>query len=120
MAGLFVYHNGSADFAYNGSNVVWSAAGATGQRYALEHQSKIWTGTFGNQSYFPGSTAGYLEYGSYYDAYTPGIGVDDDAYNASSWNGNTDVPTKNAIRDKIESLSTGNSDIANHSLCGGI
>jgi len=29
----------------------------------------------------------------------------DDAYDESSWNGNLEVPSKNAIRDKIESLS---------------
>jgi hypothetical protein len=31
--------------------------------------------------------------------------VTDDAYDATGWNGNLEVPTKNAIRDKIESLS---------------
>lgn len=29
----------------------------------------------------------------------------DDAYSASSWNGNKEVPTKNAIRDKIEGMA---------------
>lgn len=33
--------------------------------------------------------------------------VSDDAYDATSWNGNTDAATKNAIRDKIETLSGG-------------
>lgn len=33
--------------------------------------------------------------------------VPDDAYDATGWNGNNEVPTKNAIRDKIESLSSG-------------
>jgi hypothetical protein len=33
--------------------------------------------------------------------------VTDDAYNATTWNGNNDVPTKNAIRDKIEGLVPG-------------
>ena len=33
--------------------------------------------------------------------------ADDTAYDATSWNGNTDAATKNAIRDKIESLSGG-------------
>jgi hypothetical protein len=36
--------------------------------------------------------------------------VSDDAYNATTWNGNTDVPTKNAIRDKFESLSGADGD----------
>lgn len=35
------------------------------------------------------------------------IEVPDDAYDASSWNNNLEVPTKNAIRDKIESMGTG-------------
>lgn len=32
--------------------------------------------------------------------------VPDDAYNSTSWNGNTEVPTKNAIRDKVETIET--------------
>lgn len=34
--------------------------------------------------------------------------VPDDAYDATTWNGSTEVPTKNAIRDKIESMGGGN------------
>lgn len=33
--------------------------------------------------------------------------VPDDAYDATDWNGNNEVPTKNAVRDKIEALSVG-------------
>jgi hypothetical protein len=33
--------------------------------------------------------------------------VSDDAYDATSWNGNNEVPTKNALRDKIESMGGG-------------
>lgn len=33
------------------------------------------------------------------------IAVPDDAYDATTWNGSTNVPTKNAIRDKIETLA---------------
>lgn len=33
--------------------------------------------------------------------------VPDDAYDATSWNGSTEVPTKNAIRDKIETMGGG-------------
>jgi hypothetical protein len=42
-------------------------------------------------------------------ATTPGgkLQVLDDAYDATSWNGNNEVPTKNAIRDKIETISAG-------------
>jgi hypothetical protein len=31
--------------------------------------------------------------------------VSDVAYDATTWDNNTDVPTKNAIRDKIETMS---------------
>jgi len=40
--------------------------------------------------------------------------VSDDAYDATAWNGNVQIPTKNAIRDKIESLTSAN--ISNTSL----
>lgn len=32
------------------------------------------------------------------------VSVTDDAYDATAWNGSSDVPTKNAIRDKIETI----------------
>lgn len=35
------------------------------------------------------------------------VTVADEAYDATAWNGSTEVPTKNAIRDKIESMSSG-------------
>jgi hypothetical protein len=35
------------------------------------------------------------------------ISVPDEAYDATAWNGSLEVPTKNAIRDKIESMSGG-------------
>lgn len=36
--------------------------------------------------------------------------VTDDAYDATGWNGSTQVPTKNAVRDKIEALGGGYTD----------
>lgn len=39
-------------------------------------------------------------------AYTIPV-ASDTAYDATSWNGNTDVPTKNAVRDKIETMGGG-------------
>jgi hypothetical protein len=41
--------------------------------------------------------------------FTGDISVPDEAYDATAWNGSLEVPTKNAIRDKIETL-TGVSD----------
>lgn len=41
----------------------------------------------------------------------------DDAYDATSWNGNSEVPTKNAVRDKIETLGGSSSPtIAYHTM----
>lgn len=37
--------------------------------------------------------------------------ADDTAYNATSWDANTDAATKNAIRDKIESLAGGHDSV---------
>lgn len=33
--------------------------------------------------------------------------VNDDPYDATTWNGSTNVPTKNAVRDKIEAIAVG-------------
>lgn len=38
--------------------------------------------------------------------FTGDISVPDEAYDATNWNGSTEVPTKNAIRDKIEALGS--------------
>lgn len=35
------------------------------------------------------------------------VTVADDAYDSTGWNGNNEVPTKNAVRDKIETLGAG-------------
>jgi len=40
---------------------------------------------------------------------------DDTAYDATSWNGDTNAPTKNAVRDKFESLSTGGGNVYTYS-----
>lgn len=38
------------------------------------------------------------------DPHSGQVLVDDDAYDATNWNGSSAIPTKNAIRDKIETL----------------
>jgi len=38
--------------------------------------------------------------------FSDAVEVPDDPYNATSWNGSLEIPTKNAIRDKIETLPT--------------
>jgi hypothetical protein len=38
---------------------------------------------------------------------TGALHVPDDAYDATGWNGSTEVPTKNALRDKIEGIIAG-------------
>lgn len=44
--------------------------------------------------------------------FTGDIVVPDEAYDATNWNGNLEAPTKNAVRDKIETLSAGSGKIA--------
>lgn len=41
------------------------------------------------------------------NTWTADQSVPDEAYDATGWNGSTEVPTKNAIRDKIETLGSG-------------
>jgi hypothetical protein len=43
--------------------------------------------------------------------FTGDIIVPDEAYDATAWNGSLEVPTKNAIRDKIETMGGGVSDL---------
>lgn len=38
--------------------------------------------------------------------FTSDVVVPDEAYDATNWNGSLEVPTKNAVRDKLESLSS--------------
>jgi hypothetical protein len=42
----------------------------------------------------------------------PDVLVDDDAYNEGTWQDNLEVPTKNAVRDKFESLGGGPTELA--------
>ena len=54
------------------------------------------------------------------------VATDDTAYNATSWNSNTDAATKNVIRDKVETMDTAigsntthrGSDGSDHSIVG--
>jgi len=52
--------------------------------------------------------AGATAYNSY-SLQTQPLAASDTAYNATSWNGSAVPPTKNAVRDMIETLKTDNS-----------
>jgi len=57
------------------------------------------------------------------DLLTHKLSVVDEAYNATTWEGNREVPTKNAVRDKIETLVTqvqGNGTVNGLTLSGNI
>lgn len=58
-----------------------------------------WTVIQGNVAYVPVNKAG--------DTMTGDLVVPDEAYDATAWNASLEVPTKNAVRDKIESMSAG-------------
>lgn len=72
---------------------------------ALHAFFNTWEGTA------PGDFATTVDLASYMPkaggTFTGDIVVPDEAYDATAWNGSLEVPTKNAIRDKIESLSLG-------------
>lgn len=55
-----------------------------------------WTVIQGNVAYTPVNLAG--------DTMTGDLIVPDEAYDATAWNGSLEVPTKNAVRDKIETI----------------
>jgi len=46
--------------------------------------------------------------------------ISDTAYDATTWNANTDAATKNAIRDKIESLAGGHSAVTINATANGL
>jgi hypothetical protein len=59
---------------------------------------------------YSAATAGFVEVGrGIWDAYD--IIVPDEAYDAAGWNGDLSVPTKNAVRDKIETLQPLDTDL---------
>lgn len=58
-----------------------------------------WTVVEGNLGYAPVNKAG--------DTMSGALHVPDDAYDATTWNASTEVPTKNAVRDKIEAVIAG-------------
>lgn len=45
--------------------------------------------------------------GTSWDHIEHNIAISDDAYDATTWNGNLDAPSKNAVRDKIEAIVAG-------------
>lgn len=50
------------------------------------------------------------------NTWTADISVPDEVYDATAWNGSVEVPTKNAIRDKIETLSSTDTHFGNANL----
>lgn len=79
---------------------------STSGAFVLYAQAKAGSGTFTNWSLsiIP-SGGGLAGLGS--NTYTGAQYVPDDAYDATGWNGSAAVPTKNAIRDKIEAIIAG-------------
>jgi hypothetical protein len=80
---------------------------ATGTNYDLTSE-KAGTGTILPIRLYTSGHAGQLNLNTDGSVSMSGAAtVADDAYDATSWNGNIQIPTKNAIRDKIESLNAG-------------
>ena len=88
---------------WNSTRQVWenSSAGGSGTPAGSDTQVQF------NDGGSFGGDAG-LTYNKTTNALTVGdVLVDDEAYNAANWNGSLEVPTKNAVRDKIEALDHG-------------
>ena len=85
---------------WNSTRQVWenSSAGGSGTPAGSDTQVQF------NDGGSFGGDAG-LTYNKTTNALTVGdVLVDDEAYDATNWNGSLEVPTKNAVRDKIESM----------------
>lgn len=65
-----------------------------------------------------GTCSGYLKSDGTCD--TPSGAADDTVYDATSWDANTDAATKNAIRDKIETLSGGHDAVTIGATANGL
>jgi hypothetical protein len=122
VAGSWVYRAGYFyDTAANtpaadlGANDVWLVF-----RTSDTHQTFRWTGSafvedlapgllkfLGSTNAFPGlkRSGAKLQVVTADDGGLSDLEVLDEAYDASGWNGSGEVPTKNAVRDKIEGLN---------------
>jgi len=78
---------------------------------------------------FPPAAAGGSNYllnfdadgtGGFTDPATFGSPADDTAYDATTWDANTDAATKNAIRDKIETLAGGHDAVTINATANGL
>lgn len=109
VVGLFDY-KGTTDCSANpnypaaskGDIYIVSVAGKIGGASGTSVDAGDWfiakADNAGGTEASAGSSWGHIEHN---------IVVSDDAYDATSWNGNTDAPTKNAVRDKIEAIVAG-------------
>ena len=93
---------------WNSSRQVWensSVSGGSGSPGGSDTQVQF------NDGGAFGGDAG-LVYNKTTNALTVGdVLVDDEAYDATNWNGSLEVPTKNAVRDKIETLQPLDADL---------
>jgi hypothetical protein len=98
------------DILYRDS-VGWTnlARGSTGKALFSTSSSIAWSNVVsGGGDAYLGNTQTFTSTNTFTaPIIAASITVNDDAYDATGWNGSTNVPTKNAVRDKIESLSTG-------------
>lgn len=105
--------------------------GSTPRKYKMGDGVTAWTslpysnpGSFVEDAIADGVTTKAPSQNAVYDAlalkanlaggtFTGDISVPDEAYDATAWNGSLEVPTKNAVRDKIEALSAGSGAMTN-------
>ncbi len=94
-----VFNSGSGNWE-NASHVGDTAAGHEGVSWdTVNHRTKV-----GDYAGHGNSTTLLVDDGLQKLVSSKPLSVPDDAYDATTWNGNLETATKNAIRDKIEAL----------------
>lgn len=93
---------GASGVVVNAGDVYFATADNAGGTEASVGTS--WAVIEGNLGFTPVNKTG--------DTMTGDLNVPDDAYDATAWNGSTEVPTKNAVRDKIEAIVAGSATVS--------
>lgn len=93
---------GASGKVVNAGDVYFATADNAGGTEASVGTS--WAVIEGNLGFTPVNKAG--------DTMTGDLIVPDEAYDATNWNGSFEVPTKNAVRDKIESVVAGSGSVS--------
>ena len=94
---------------HDGSGFVRLPIGSSGEVLKVDTGVPVWGTGGGEGDFFADGTVpmtGDLNMGNNEITNVSRIMVDDEAYDATDWNGSLEVPTKNAVRDKVDAMDT--------------